>query len=285
MAKRKGFQINFSFIMGILATTAVTAYTSLHASDNPLIYLNLVGLIIVVGGIFTVTFMMMPLEDLKQLSKTLSWLFRTNKFERVKTVSELYHFASLQQQELLNYNKASEEATNHFLKEAMELLSLGLKQDDINKVFELKMESKENLTSAQAGFLLTLAKLGPGLGLVGTLVGMVALLYQMGQGLGIEQIGPSMGIALCATLYGVATSNLIFIPLAEAIIHKGAKEELHMKLILNGATMLRERRHPVHIREALKAYLSPVENKELMKFMANETANRMGTNVKEKGVA
>ena len=274
--------INFTFIFGLISVAAVAGYTGLHASSNPLIYLNFIGVVIVFGGLSTVTFMILPLEELRQLSRTLLWLFRNNKWERVKTVTDLYQFSSLQQQDLLNFSRAGQEAGNTFLREAMDLLSLGLKNDDLNKIFDLKMEAKASLSTTQAGFLLTLAKLGPGFGLVGTLVGLVSLLYQMGQGMGLEQIGPAMGIALCATLYGVATANLMFIPLAEAIVHKGEREELHMKLILCGAQMLRDRRHPVHLREALKAYLTPAEVRVLNQYLSHDAGPAAQ---KERGIA
>lgn len=264
-------RLNLSIILGFLLTSGVV-YLAMHeATSNPKIFINIGALIIVLGGMLTVSLIMNPFGDLIQLARTLIWLFKVESNAALVLVKEIVQIAGKQQDEAFLLSQHLKTVQNMHLREGLELLSLGLKAEDLEKVFLLKMDAREALNTSQSGFLLTMSKLGPGLGLVGTLFGLVALFYQMGQGLGLEQIGPSMAIALCATLYGVGTSNLIFLPLSESLMHKYEKEQLHMKIISDGIQMLKDRRHPVYVREALKSYLSGKDQQELARQLSNAT--------------
>ena len=266
----KRLRFNLTLFFGLLLTGAVVLLTAVQATSSPLIFVNYGALIIVFGGMVTVSLVMVPLKELRQLYKSLKWLLKTENFGMTESVRNILSLAQRQQDDNFTLSQASKEAGDIFLKEGLELLSLGMKSEDILRIFHLKMDTREEMNISQANFLMTLSKMGPGLGLVGTLLGMVSLFYQMGQGLGLEQIGPSMAIALCATLYGIASSNLVFLPLAEALIFKSGKEQAHLRLISDGLIMLKEKRHPIFIREALKSYLSGAEQMSLVTPVARE---------------
>ena len=256
MNKQSKLKFNISIFAGILLTFFVVGFTAFEATKSPLIFINYGAAVIVFGGMMTVAFIMNSFSDLVQVGRSILWLFKSDQGGKLDIITEILGLATSQQEDTFVLSQNIKNVENIYLKEGLELLSLGMKSEDIQRVFGLKMEAKYTMNVIQSGFLLSMSKMGPGLGLVGTLLAMVALFFQMGQGMGIEQIGPSMAIALCATLYGVGVSNLIFLPLAEALAHKSEVEQGHMRLISDGLIMLKERRHPVYVRESLKSYLS-----------------------------
>ncbi len=107
----------------------------------------------------------------------------------------------------------------------------------------------------------TLSKFPPAFGLMGTTLGMIALLQGLGEDGAADKIGPSMAIALITTLYGLAVSNFILIPIAENLA-KQAQEDLTMRLmIVEGIMLIQEGEPTKYIEESIKSYLLPSETK------------------------
>ena len=70
-----------------------------------------------------------------------------------------------------------------------------------------------------------------------------------------DQIGPGIATAFVATIYGVGSANLIFLPLAQRLKHLVRQEYLYNELIIEGLVAIAEGEHPNSIRyryESLK---------------------------------
>ena len=92
----------------------------------------------------------------------------------------------------------------------------------------------------------------PAFGMIGTLVGLVAMLANMDDP---SKIGPAMAIALLTTLYGAIIANLVCLPIADKLELKSKIEEVNLTLVLDGIMQVRDARSPNLVREMLIAYL------------------------------
>jgi chemotaxis protein MotA len=99
----------------------------------------------------------------------------------------------------------------------------------------------------------------PAFGLLGTTLGMIALLQNIGSPDSFKLIGPAMAIGLVATLYGIAVANLVFIPMGENLSKLNKEDQVSRKIVLTGVKLLRAKEHPVIVEEFLKSYLLPSE--------------------------
>ena len=71
----------------------------------------------------------------------------------------------------------------------------------------------------------TMAKFPPAFGMMGTVLGLIALLQSLGNPDAKSQIGPAMAIALVTTLYGIAINNLAIIPMGESLTKATASDQ------------------------------------------------------------
>ena len=102
-------------------------------------------------------------------------------------------------------------------------------------------------------------KYPPAIGLMGAVLGMIALLSGLGQPGAEKTIGPSMSIALVATLYGIALANLIVIPVGENLT-AGAKEINRKNLIIiESLRLIHAKTNPLVLGEELNSFLLPRE--------------------------
>lgn len=93
---------------------------------------------------------------------------------------------------------------------------------------------------------------GPGMGMVGTLIGLVSMFGHMDDP---KKIGPAMAIALLATFYGAAISNVFALPIADKLANRAGEEGTNRTLIIEALVMIRDGRNPTTIRDELASYL------------------------------
>lgn len=99
----------------------------------------------------------------------------------------------------------------------------------------------------------------PAFGMIGTLVGLVAVLQGMGAGGDdmMEHIGKGMALALVTTLYGVVFARLMFLPAASKMQQKEEIEKFRNTMVVEGLIMLSEKKSPRFMQDRLNSFLDP----------------------------
>ena len=99
----------------------------------------------------------------------------------------------------------------------------------------------------------SLGDLGPAMGMIGTLVGLVAMLANMSDP---KSIGPAMAVALLTTLYGAIEANMVAIPIADKLELRSGEEQLSRTLILDAIMGIQDGQNPRVIQAMLQNYLN-----------------------------
>lgn len=98
------------------------------------------------------------------------------------------------------------------------------------------------------------------MGIIGTVMGLV---HVLGNITDPDTLAPAIASAFIATLYGIATANLLWIPFATKIKTKASRQVSHMELILEGILSVQAGENPRVIREKLLTFL-PEREKEAL---------------------
>ncbi|TWW10732.1 flagellar motor stator protein, partial [Planctomyces bekefii] len=144
-----------------------------------------------------------------------------------------------------------------FFRDAVILLSQGFEAEAMLKILRRRLEVQKERETAQAMMFKNLGKYPPACGLMGTVFGMIALLGQLGQEGAAESIGPSMSVALAATLYGVILANVIILPVGDNLLARSQKSIAKREMIVEGILLLKQKTNPVMVREMLLSHLPP----------------------------
>ena len=99
------------------------------------------------------------------------------------------------------------------------------------------------------------------MGVIGTVMGLVQVLSNINEP---DKIGGAIAVAFIATLYGILSANILWIPFGNKLKVKTAKEVVHMELILEGILSVQAGENPRVIREKLLTFLSPDERAALV---------------------
>ena len=100
----------------------------------------------------------------------------------------------------------------------------------------------------------TMGGLAPTLGVTGTVMGLV---HMMGNLDDPSSMGPAIAGAFLATLYGVASANLVFLPLANKLKLLSKQEQFINEIIIEGVRLIQKGESPILVAESLKAFVTP----------------------------
>lgn len=155
---------------------------------------------------------------------------------------------------------ALEEAqiTNSFMQKAVDMLVDGHDGDVVRTALEKDISLTEERHKLGIGIFKAMGDVAPAMGMIGTLVGLVAMLSNMDDP---KSIGPSMAVALLTTLYGAMIANMIAIPMADKLALRMAEEMRNRNLIMDAVLAIQDGQNPRVIEGFLKNYLYEKQRK------------------------
>lgn len=224
-------------------------------------FVNIPGLIIVVVGTLAVTmikYRLTSVMDSFRLAFSTVFLERTeNPIVLIQKVRELSGI--VRKEGILGLEKA--DINNAFLAKGIGLSIDGHPADFIEELLIQELEqSIERYETAEKVFR-GVGETAPGLGMLGTLVGLVQMLNNMQDP---SSVGPAMAVALLTTFYGAFIAQVIAIPLADKLNIKALDEHRNMSLVITSVQNILKGQNPRVITEVLSTYLAP-KQRELMK--------------------
>ncbi len=148
--------------------------------------------------------------------------------------------------------------SNPFLKRGIELLVDGSEPDVVQLLLVREKQEASNRHSRAAQVLAAFGDVAPGMGMIGTLVGLVTMLGNMSDP---KAIGPAMAIALLTTLYGAVMANCIFIPLADKLKLRAGEEAATKSLMIDGILAIQGGQNPRIVDTMLRSYLPETQRR------------------------
>ncbi|WP_028774599.1 flagellar motor protein PomA [Shewanella waksmanii] len=145
------------------------------------------------------------------------------------------------------------EITNSFMQKAVDMLVDGHDGDVVRDALEKDIALTEERHKTGVGIFKALGDVAPAMGMIGTLIGLVAMLSNMDDP---KSIGPAMAVALLTTLYGAIIANMIAIPIADKLQLRVNEELLNRNLIMDAVLAIQDGQNPRVIEGFLKNYLS-----------------------------
>ncbi|MCH2055672.1 MAG: flagellar motor protein PomA [Thalassotalea sp.] len=145
------------------------------------------------------------------------------------------------------------EISNEFMQKGVDMLVDGHDGDVVRGTLQKDISLTTERHETGVGMLMGLAEVAPAMGMIGTLIGLVAMLSNMDDP---KAIGPAMAVALLTTLYGAFLANVIAIPIANKLKLRMEEEKLNQNLILDAVLGIQDGQNPRVIEGLLKNYLA-----------------------------
>ena len=214
-------------------------------------FVNLPGLMIVIGGTLAAILITFPFDDVKSACKAAIFVFTSKNIDSNEMVSTMVEICTVsRKQGLVALGKLEFESA--FLKKACMLIADGAKEDIIRDTLNIEIDSMKQRHTIQQDVFVKMAAFAPAFGMLGTLIGLVQMLQNLSDP---DSVGPSMAVALLTTFYGSFFAFMICGPIAGKLKARTMKEVISLEIMFEGATSIVKENNPMMVYEKLSSYI------------------------------
>lgn len=260
-------KFSYASIIGAAFGSLMIIIAILFGTRNYLAFVSLEGLLIVVGGSLAVAFMSFQANYVVIALKSIGAMF----MKATATHETLHH----DMVEIIAWAKIvkskgmrglEDEAFNNpindsFVRYGLDMVVSNYTPDEVRTMMETAADAAYDRDTIPARVLQAMASHAPAFGMVGTLVGMIIMLGSFSGDM--SGVGKGLSVALLATLYGVVTARMIYIPAASKIIQKQEGLRFRNQLITEGMVQLVANKSPRYIQDWLNSFLRPESHYDL----------------------
>jgi chemotaxis protein MotA len=242
-------------ILGLLAAVGALLGGLMLEGGNPVALIGPSAAIIVVGGTLAATLVAFPFERVLRLPVLIKKALFEHREDEREIVELFVKLAEKARREgLLALEADARQIQDPFIQKGVMLAVDGVDAEVIRSVLEVEMASLAERHEAGYSMLEAMGGYAPTMGILGTVMGMVHVLSHLSEP---EQLGEQIAVAFIATLYGVATANLVYLPLGGKLKQKSKHELALRQLALEGVLAVQAGDNPRIVREKLEAFLPP----------------------------
>jgi len=245
-----GNALDLATLIGLIGAFGIVL-ASIMTGGSASTFINMPSLAVVLGGTVMVTMMKFSLS--KFLSATSiavkAFLHKpTSPADLIETSVGLAKTA--RQGGLLALEDA--EVPDEFMKSGLTLLIDGHPADIVRAMLTKDLNLTLQRHSDGQDIFKAIGDVGPAMGMIGTLIGLVQMLANMDDP---KQIGPAMAVALLTTLYGAILANMFALPIADKLSVRSREENNSKSLIIDALLSIQGGQNPRVIQNMLETYL------------------------------
>lgn len=208
--------------------------------------------LIVFGGTVGAVLVTTPLAVLKRAARKLHLVFFETAVSPDQAVEEIIRFATKARRHgIVSIEQDADAVADGFLRKALNLAVDGTDLEAIRKMMELEISLEEHHGEAEARVFEAAGGYSPTVGIIGAVLGLIQVMKHLEN---IEEVGRGIAVAFVATVYGVASANLFFLPAANKLRARLNRAIQIRELMLEGVVAIVEGLNPKLIRIKLEAY-------------------------------
>lgn len=244
--------MDLATLIGLLGAFA-TVLMAIVLGGSPGSFVDVNSILIVFLGTILVTMMKFSLGQFLSAAKIAVKAFVYKLATPESLIEKAVELAKTARQGgLLALEEA--EIPDEFMKTGIGLLVDGHPPEVVRMMLNKdKTQTLERHTNGQSIFK-AIGDVGPAMGMIGTLIGLVQMLSAMDDP---KMIGPAMAVALLTTLYGAILANMFALPIADKLSLRSKEENLRKTLVIDALLAIQEGQNPRIIENLLEAYLPP----------------------------
>jgi chemotaxis protein MotA len=238
----------------------VIAFGSIFASvfmegGSPFVIFLLPPLLLVFGGTIGAAIAGGTLKDAKGMAGLIKRAFTGKVTEADAAVDTLVSLAERARKEgLLALEDAVKDVDDPFLKQGLGLAIDGTDPEEVRSILESQVDAKKAVDKAGAKIFGDMGGYSPTIGIIGTVFGLIHVLENLSKP---AELGHLIAAAFIATLWGVMSANVLFLPLSGRLKRLSELEVGHMELVIEGVAAIQAGANPRVVAQRLSSLLPP----------------------------
>jgi chemotaxis protein MotA len=214
--------------------------------------LQLTAAMIVLGGTIGAVMVSFPMNEFMRGLKMAASLIKQKKSDLQQILDQIVDLAGVARRDgVLALEQRLPELKDPFLKRAVGFIVDGVDATVARDALETEIVREFDEGTVGAKVFESMGGYAPTIGILGAVLGLIHVMENLNDP---SKLGGGIATAFVATVYGVGSANLLFLPFANKIKRKLAVEKERRVLIAEGALSIQAGLNPRVLREKLLAY-------------------------------
>ena len=248
--------MDLGLLFGFLGTWALVSWALFSGSGGNLgMYIDVPSVVIVVGASLTVVFFCFPAGNVKGIIAATKKGFFWKSPSIPKLIEDMVSYAEIARRDgILSLESTCKEIEDPFVVQGIQMAVDGTDPELIEQILLNDLDGVAERHGTAKGIWEAVNKYAPAMGMIGTLVGLVAMLADLSDP---SAIGAGLAVALLTTLYGAMASNMLAGPMADRLSRRSAEEILYKTIIVKGVMSIQSGDNPRVVEQKLRTFLPP----------------------------
>jgi chemotaxis protein MotA len=217
--------------------------------------------IIVFGGTFGAVFVSFPFDDVLTGFKGVRNIIKEPALDSQKMITQITGYANKARKEgMLSLEKEVKNVEDPFLKKALIMAVDGIEPHAIREAMETQLEYMNERGKIASKIFKAAGGYSPTIGILGAVLGLIHVMENLNDP---SKLGSGIATAFVATVYGVGSANLFFLPFANKLEVRNRNDIIVKEMILEGVVAVSTGENPRLIEEKLTAFLTEKQKETL----------------------
>ncbi|MBM4341523.1 MAG: flagellar motor protein [Deltaproteobacteria bacterium] len=209
---------------------------------------------IVLGGTFGAVFVSFPFDGVMGSFKDIKVILKEPLLNPYQVISQITGYANKARKEgILSLEKEIKNVEDPFLKKALTMAVDGIEPHALREAMETELGYLEEHGKMSSKVYKAAGGYAPTIGILGAVLGLIHVMENLNDP---SKLGSGIAVAFVATVYGVGSANLLFLPFASKLELRHRNEMILKEMILEGVVSVSTGENPRLIEEKLKAFLT-----------------------------
>jgi chemotaxis protein MotA len=252
--------MDFASIIGLVVCLVILVIVMIMDGGSPAeLFSHPSAVLLIFGGSLTSTMITTSMKTVLLLPKLLGKVFIAQKFDEEETIEALVKMADKARREgLLALEEEARSVTDPFLQSGLMMVVDGVDPQQVHAILESKIEQMRERHRAGYGFFAAAGGFAPTFGIIGTVMGLISVLKQLDDP---SKLAKSIAAAFLATLWGLLSSNLIYLPMGAKLKQRSETEAHFRYMQMTGILAIHSGENPQIVREKLSVFVPPSKSK------------------------
>jgi chemotaxis protein MotA len=244
--------------IGMALAVGSLIVTMLLEGSSPLAVVLLPPLVLVFGATFGAAIAGSTSSDVRRIGSWFRMAFGPDHASHTgPLIEQLVELATMARTEgMLPLENRARTLEDPFLRRALQLAIDAVPMEQLRHVLEREIDATRADDLVAARFFAKMGGYAPTIGIIGTVVGLVQVLTSLQDP---SVLGPLVASAFVATLWGVLSANVIWLPISAKIRRNADLRTARMELMLEGVCEILAGTNPRSLKQKLRAMLPPSE--------------------------
>ncbi len=240
-------------LLGIVVALAGILVGQAIEGGSVLQILQPTAAMIVFGGTLGATMISFPMSVLKQAATDLLHVFKEDQIRPNEVIDQVIKFTNRARREgIISLEKEAGEVKDDFFKKSLMMAIDGSEPKELRQTMEVELQYMEERGEHSAKVYEAAGGYSPTIGIIGAVLGLIQVMQHLDN---IDEVGKGIAVAFVATIYGVASANIFFLPAAGKLKFKHRKRMIIKEMMLEGTLGILEGQNPRVIEGKLTSFL------------------------------